>query len=156
MKWLRQRRLNGQEEKEESNQNGDGGAVHGQTASLCRVRERSRQIMEQDKDCVGKKKAAEKYPLTSTSTDLIVLPCLSFALPLLSFAPTFHFPVFLPFEDFIFYLEAVQRWKEERMKGWEKQNEASRGRQKWIGKIKVEMGRWRGKENGGVGENWGR
>lgn len=86
----------------------------------------------------------EKYPLTNTSIDLIVLPCLSFTLPLLSFALAFHFPVFLPFEDFIVYLEAVQRWKEERMKGWEKQDEASRGRQKWIGKRKVEMGRWRG------------
>lgn len=78
--------------------------------------------------------AAEKHPLTDTSIVLIVLPCLSFALPLLPFALTFPFPVFLPFEDFIFHLEVVQRWKEERMKEWEKQDEASRERQTWIGK----------------------
>lgn len=32
---------------------------------------------------------------------------------------------------------------------------ASRERQKWIGKIKVEMGRWRWKENGGWGREMG-
>lgn len=103
--------------------------------------------MEQDKDCA----------LTNTSVDLIVLPCLSFASPLLLFALTCHFPVFLPFEDFIFNFEAVQRWKEERMKGWETQDgsferEAKMDWQNKSGNGEMAMER----ELGGGGEKWGR